>query len=94
MSCEERQPQERILTGKRLLQFPAGSSPDRVEELVLPLILLKGLFIHSYKKEAMNTVTRTRGALPPASWRRGVTGFIGLSEFDGLEHQAHKSARL
>jgi len=73
------------------LQFPVGSSPDRVESLILLLVLLKGSLC---KKWVTNTLTRIRGALPPAGWRTGTTRFIGLCGFDGLAHQIHKSIRL
>ena len=43
-SCKE------VLPGELLLQFPADSSPDRAEGLILLLILIKGLLIHIYKK--------------------------------------------
>jgi len=37
---------------------------------------------------------RIRGVLPPARWRKGTTGFIGLCGFDGLARQIHKSIEL
>ncbi|XP_035752630.1 ubiquitin-conjugating enzyme E2 K [Egretta garzetta] len=39
-----------ILPVKSLLQFPVGSSPDRVEEIILIPALRKGLLICIYKK--------------------------------------------
>ncbi|KAK4830567.1 hypothetical protein QYF61_011745 [Mycteria americana] len=83
-----------VLPGKLLLQFPVGSSPDRVENLILLLILMKELLTRMYKEWVTNAMTRTRGALPPARWRKGTTGFTGLWGFDGLAHQSHRSIRL
>ena len=34
VSCKGKQSQERVLAGKWLLQFPGGSSPDRVDDLI------------------------------------------------------------
>ena len=72
--------------GKMLLQFPAASSPDQVDSLILIPILWRGPPSHSY--------TRIRGALPPARWRKGTTRFIGRCGFGGLARQIHKSIKL
>lgn len=45
MGCEEKQSQMGVLPGKLLLQSSVGSSPVRVEELVLFLILWKLILI-------------------------------------------------
>ena len=92
-SCKEKLSQKGTLLGKMLLQFPLGSSPDRVESLTLPLILLKRLPSHFYNKRIMNTLTRIRGALCLTRWRKGTTRFIGLCGFDGLTHQIQKTIR-
>jgi len=84
VSCEVKQSQKGILLGKMLLQFPAASSPDQVDSLILILILWKGPPSHSYSKRAANSLTRIRGALPPARWRKGATTFIGRCGLGGL----------
>lgn len=63
-----------VLPEKLLFQFPMCSSPDRVDGLILFLTLMKGHLIHIYKKWVMslNAMTRTRGALPAARWRKGL----------------------
>lgn len=43
------------------------------------------LSLHSQK--VSNKITRTRGALPPARWRKGTTRFIRLCGFDDLVYQ-------
>ncbi|KAK4828827.1 hypothetical protein QYF61_000884 [Mycteria americana] len=91
VSCKEKQSPKGVLPGKLLLRFPADNFPDRVEGLILLLILMEELLTCMYKKWVMNTMTRTRGALPPARWRKGTTKFTGLCGFDGLAHQTHRS---
>lgn len=73
VNCEEKQSQVRVLPGKSLLQSPAGSA----EGLSLFPILRDGIRLRFYEKRAENLSTGTRGALPPAGRRRGITGFPG-----------------
>lgn len=47
-----------------------------------------------YIQEITNTMIKPRGALPPAMWKRGITGFIGLCGFGSLAHQTPRSLRL
>lgn len=42
----------------------------------------------------MNTLTGTRGALPPARIRKGTTKFVGLYGFNVLARQTLGSVRL
>jgi len=70
--------QKGILLEKMLLQFLMGSSPDRVDSLILSPIFLKGSPSHFYSKWVANSLTRFRGALPPARWRKGTIGQVVL----------------
>jgi len=79
---------------KNAAPVSSTSCPDRVDNLILLLILLKGPLSHFYNKRVTNTLTRTRGALPPARWRKGTTMFIGQCGFGGLADQIHKSIKL
>jgi len=94
VSCEVKQSPKGILLGKMPLQFPAVSSPHQVGSLILIPILWKGPPSHSYSKWVANSLTRIRGALPPARWRKGTTAFICRCGFSGLARQIHKSIKL
>ena len=48
----------------------------------------------SFLQEVSHSLTRIRGALPPARWRKGTTAFIGQCGFGGLARQIHKSIKL
>lgn len=92
--CTRKQLQERVLPGKRLSQFPAGNSPNREDGLILPLRLTNCLQVLTHENWVMNTITRTRETVPPARWRKGAIGFIGLCGLGGLAHQNHRKIRL
>lgn len=70
-------------SGKLLFPFQAGSFPNRGEELVLLLILIKRILFCIHKKWVTNMMIRTRRALPPVRWKKGTTGFTGLCDFNG-----------
>lgn len=60
------------------LQFPGGTSSDRMKGWYYFHILLKRPVVHIYKKRETSTMIRIRGALPPARWRKGTIGALGL----------------
>lgn len=86
MSWGAKQPPQEILQGYKLTQCPVGKFSDRIEGLMLPLILLKGLQIHIYKIWATSTWRITRGSLLPARWRKVAIWPIGLC---GSEYRIH-----
>lgn len=78
------------IPGKWLLHFPVGSLWDKEDGLTLLLTLIISILVCIHDKWVTNTITRTRGALPPAEWRKWTTGFTGLCGFSGLVHQNHR----
>lgn len=92
--CEinKKQSQVGILPGKLLLQSPVDSSPHRGRANPNPHPMEKNS--NPFLQEAGNPKTRTRGALSPARWRRGIVRSVGLCGSDGLAQQTRSSVRL
>jgi len=76
VSCKGKQSQEDILTGKWQLLFPADSTPNRENVLIFSLKLTANLLVLIHERQVMNTIIRTRRALPPARWRRGTMNLL------------------
>lgn len=92
--CKGKQSQERVLPGKWWLQFPAGSSADREDGPILSLRLTMSMLVLIHERLVMKTISRTKGVLPLAMWRKGRIGFVGLCGFNGLTHQNQRNMKL
>lgn len=72
-----------------------GSSREKKQLSLHPLILMRGSLVRDHQDQTVNTLmwTKSRGSLPLARRRKGMTEYSRLSGFDGMAHWSQRGIR-
>jgi len=94
VSCEVKQSRKGILLGKNAAPVSSSQLSRQGRQFDFDSDPLEGTSKSFLQQVSAISLTRIRGALPPARWRKGTTVFIGRCGFGGLARQIHKSIKL